>query len=87
MNKTIVLVAVACLLVGYAASEIRFDPSNPFSPARPERPVARLLARVAKFGLWFSVFAQPQPMPPEQFYTDARRGCGENALVCHREGW
>lgn len=87
MNRTILVVAAACLIVGYVASEIRFDPTNPFVPAKPDRPVAKLLARVAKLGLWVAVFAQPQPQTPEQFYADARRNCGENALVCHREGW
>jgi hypothetical protein len=48
--------------------------------------VIKFLARLAKLGLWVTVFAEPQPLPPEQQY--AARHCDDNkSMICHSEGW
>ena len=87
-KRSLLLVGLACIVVGCLVSTVPgFDPLNPFSP-KPQRPVIKFLARLAKLGLWVTVFAepQPQPLPPEQQY--AARHCDDNkSLICHAEGW
>jgi hypothetical protein len=85
-KRSLVLVGLACLAVGYLVSTVPgFDPINPFAP-QPQRPVIKFLARLAKLGLWVTVFAEPQPLPPEQQY--AARHCDDNkSMICHSEGW
>jgi hypothetical protein len=70
---------LACLVAGYLiACAPGFDPLNPFQP-KHDRPVVRFLQRLAKFGLWVAVFADP---PPKQ-----DRVYRETGSVCHMEGW
>jgi len=84
-KRSVLLIAIACIVVGCLASAVPgFDPLNPFSP-KPQRPVIKFLARLAKLGLWVTVFAEPQPLPPEQQY--AARHTDGRAMVCHAEGW
>jgi len=81
-KRSLLLVALACLVVGYLVSSVPgFDPLNPFHP-QPQRPVIKFLARLAKLGLWVTVFAQPQP--PQQY---AARHTDDRAMICHAEGW
>jgi len=82
-KRSVILSCAACLVAGYLVATVPgFDPVNPFVPK--QRPVARLLARVAKFGLWLTVFAEPAPQPIEQQYAASHCG-GE--MICHAEGW
>lgn len=84
-RRAVVLSCLACLVAGFLAASVPgFDPVNPFVPKRPDRPVVRFLARLAKIGLWVTVFAEPAPPPVEQQYA-ARHGDG--ATICHAEGW
>jgi len=84
-KRAIVGSCLACLAIGYAAASVPgFSPVNPFAPQR-DRPVARLLARVAKFGLWLTVFAEPSPLPVEQQYS--AKEYDDRTMVCHAEGW
>lgn len=55
----IVFAVIAAVLVGSAVKE-------EFFPSRPDRPVLRFLAKVAKFGMWFLLIAEPQQPPPAQ---------------------
>jgi len=83
-RRTLVLSCLACLVAGYLVATVPgFDPVNPFVP-KHDRPVIRFLARVAKMGLWLTVFAEPAPQPVEQQY--AARHC-DGSMVCHSEGW
>lgn len=83
-KQTIGAACLACLIAGYLVASVPgFDPVNPFVPQR-DRPVARLLARIAKIGLWVSVFAEPAPQTPEQRYSSLPHSVG---AVCHAEGW
>jgi len=85
-KRSIVFVALACLTIGYLVSTVPgFNPVNPFAP-KPQRPVIKFLARLAKLGLWVTVFAEPQPLPPEQQYA-TRHGDNSGSLICHSEGW
>lgn len=82
-RSTILAVAAGCLVAGYLVATVPgFDPVNPFAPK--QRPVAKLLARVARLGLWLTVFAEPAPTPATQHYA-ARHPDG--GALCHAEGW
>lgn len=84
-KKTLIVSCLACLVVGYLASTVAgFSPINPFNP-RPDRPVVALLRRLAKFGLWVAVFAEPQPPPFERRYS--AKHVPDKTNVCHAEGW
>lgn len=84
-RSTLLAICLACLLCGYLAASIPgFRPVNPFHP-QPDRPVKRLLARLAKLGLWLTVFAEPAPQPVERQYS--ARHPVHGSLVCHSEGW
>jgi hypothetical protein len=81
-KRSLLLVGLACLAIGCLVSTVPgFDPLNPFHP-QPQRPVIKFLARLAKLGLWVTVFAQPQP---QQQY--AARHTDGRAMICHAEGW
>lgn len=83
-RKTLIVTCLACLVAGYLVSTVPgFDPVNPFVP-KHDRPIVTLLRRLAKVGLWVTVFAEPQPAAVEQQY--AARHC-ETAMICHAEGW
>lgn len=86
MSKSLFVAAcVACLLVGYLVACVPgFDPVNPFVPKRPDRPIARFLARLAKVGLWVMVFADPPPQDNRLVYA---RSCNDGEMLCHMEGW
>lgn len=81
-KRSLLLVALACLIVGYLVSTVGgFDPINPFNP-KPQRPVIKFLARLAKLGLWVAVFAEPEPKV--QYAT---RNTDGRSIICHSEGW
>jgi hypothetical protein len=85
MNKKSILLLIAgCLIAGYlVANSTGFSPLNPFAPHK-DRPVLRLITRLAKFGLWVAVFAEPQSVQRGPYYA---RAYTEKELVCHAEGW
>lgn len=84
-RNLIAAIGVGCLIAGYLVSTVSgFDPINPFVPRRPDRPVIRFLARLAKLGLWVTVFAEPAPRPVEEQYNAVRASHG---AICHAEGW
>lgn len=84
-KRAIVLSCLACLVAGYLAASVPgFDPVNPFNP-RPQRPFLNLISRLAKIGLWVTVFAEPPPRPVEQQYAAAH--CDDRTMICHAEGW
>ena len=84
-KRGIVASCLACLVAGYLAASVPgFDPVNPFHP-KPQRPFLKLVSRLAKLGLWVTVFAEPPPRPVEQQYAAAH--CDDRTMVCHAEGW
>ena len=81
-KRSLLVVGLACLVIGCLVSTVPgFDPLNPFHP-QSQRPVIKFLARLAKLGLWVTVFADPRP---QQQY--AARHTDRRAMVCHAEGW
>lgn len=86
-RRLIVACCLACVVLGYMVGQVKgLDPLSPLTPGR-DRPVLRLLSRVAKIGLWVAVFAEPSPQAPEVQYAHTRRHYTEGSLVCHQEGW
>ena len=83
MSKNRMLALFACCLVaGYlVACAPGFKPLNPFTPHR-DRPLIRMITRLAKIGLWVSVFAEPQSQGVRY-----ARAYNEKELICHAEGW
>lgn len=72
---------VLCLVIGYVAASVQ----ESVVPSAPTRPVAKILQRLARLGLWVAVFAEPAPQPVERQYTSLHGG--ESTMVCHAEGW
>lgn len=86
-RNTLLAACVAGLVAGYLVACVPgFDPINPFVPKRPDRPIARLLSRIARLGLWVMVFAEPPKQQP-QYRTTAERCVDEGSMICHSEGW
>ena len=84
-KRSVVLACLGCLVAGYLAASVPgFTPVNPFNP-RPQRPVLAFLQRLAKLGLWVTVFAEPMPRPVEEQYAFSH--CDDRTMVCHAEGW
>jgi hypothetical protein len=84
-KRKVVAACLACLVAGYLAASVPgFTPVNPFAP-RPQRPILAFLQRIAKIGLWVTVFAEPPPRPVEQQYSATH--CDDRTMVCHAEGW
>lgn len=85
-RNTLVAACVACLVAGYLVACVPgFDPINPFVPKRPDRPVLKLLSRMARLGLWVMVFADPPPQP--MYRANAVRCEQDGSMICHAEGW
>lgn len=63
LDKRTVLVAVAVLAFAWFAANNQGGGiiPNPFAPQRPDRPVLKFIARVAKTFLWVAVFAEGRP--------------------------
>lgn len=65
------------------------SPNSPFSPKPKDRPVLRLLARVAKLGLWVALAAEKPPTPEENRERQSLAKFDENGnrVLNHEEGW
>jgi len=81
IQTAVVVGLVAVMLTWWAAT-------SDHSPVKPhqDRPVLRLLARIAKAGLWMMAFAEPPPA--EQAYVvHARVDENGNRVLNHGQGW
>lgn len=81
--RPIVIAAILGVALGWFAAT---SPASPVRPA-PERPVLRLLARVAKLGLWALAFAEPPPSQDRHYVVHARVDEDGNRVLHHGEGW
>ena len=86
MNKreiqtAVVVGLVAVMLTWWAAT-------SDYSPVKPQqdRPVLRLLARIAKAGLWVMMFAEAPPAQ-EAYVVHARVDADGNRVLNHGQGW
>lgn len=78
----LVALCLVCMAAGWWLSSSDSSPINP----EPRRPVARLIAKLAKTFLWVAVFAEPAPEPPVQL-VHARIGADGQPLLDHGRGW
>lgn len=62
-DKKLVMVAVAAFALAWFVSHNEGGGiiPNPFVPQKPDRPVLKFIAKVAKTFLWVAVFAEPKP--------------------------
>jgi len=88
-DKRLVLVALAALAVGFFVAQNQRDSiiPNPFVPAKPDRPVLRFIAKVAKTVLWVAVFAEPKPPMQPDYRDHAAIGPDGHQVLNHGEGW
>lgn len=82
MQTAVVVGLVAVMLTWWAAT-------SDYSPVKPEpqRPVLRLLARLAKAGLWVMMFADPPPADAQQYVVHARTDTDGHRVLNHGQGW
>lgn len=73
---------LACMAAGWWLASSESSPVNP----EPKRPVARLIARLAKTFLWVAVFAEPTPEQHAQL-VHARIGGDGQPMIDHGRGW
>lgn len=80
--RPLVIAAILGAALGWFAAT---SPNSPIRPA-PDRPVLRLIARLAKLGLWVMAFAEPAP--EQKFYVvHARVDEDGHKVLHHGEGW
>lgn len=78
-HRHTIAASIVCLALGWWLAT---SPDSPVKPdATPERPVLKLLARIAKMGLWV-MLAGEQPTTPANHIAQH----GPNAIN-HAEGW
>jgi hypothetical protein len=80
--QTAVVVGLVAVTLTWWAATSDYSPVKP----EPQRPVLRLLARLAKAGLWMMAFAEPPPS--EQAYVvHARVDADGHRILNHGQGW
>lgn len=83
ITRNTTLLVAAALLAGWLLA----GSSSP-TPTPADRPVLRVLARVARLGLWALTFAEPAPSATTPAHlVHAEIGADGHPLVNHREGW
>jgi hypothetical protein len=75
-----VMVAVA---VTWCAATSDYSPIKP----RPERPVLRFIAKLARVGLWVMWCAEPPPPAPNMVYHAQAYDREGNRVLDHAKGW
>lgn len=75
-----VLVAVA---VTWCAATSDYSPVKP----APDRPVLRLIKRIARVGLWVMLCAEPSPPSPNLVYHAQAYDKDGNRVLDHGKGW
>lgn len=66
-RRAMVIGLAAGLIIGWVV----FDGGPIFVPDKPDRPVLRWVARMAKSALWLMVFAEPAPKDTSADYAKA----------------
>lgn len=81
IQSAVVVGLVAVILTWWAATS-EYSPVKP----QPDRPVLRLIQRLARLGLWVAMFAE---QPPQQAHYVVHARVDENGhkVLNHGEGW
>lgn len=81
--RLLVMAGIVGIALGWFAGT---SPSSPIRPnPKPDRPVLRFIAKVAKVALWALVAAEPPP--PQHAVVHARIGHDGHQVLNHSEGW
>ena len=82
IQSAVVVGLVAVMLTWWAAT-------SDYSPVKPQqdRPVLRLLARLAKTGLWVMMFAEPAPADSQAYAVQSRVDSEGHRVINHGQGW
>lgn len=81
--QTAVVVGLVAVMLTWWAATSDYSPVKP----EPQRPVLRLLARLAKAGLWVMMFADPPPSDTQHYVVHARVDADGHRIVNHGQGW
>lgn len=81
--QTLVIAGILGVAVGWFAA------TSPLSPIKPERerPVLKLLAKLARTGLWVMMFADPPPKDSTHRIVHSRVDDEGHKVLNHSEGW
>lgn len=89
-DKRMILVAVAAFAIAWFVSHNHSGGiiPNPFVPQKPDRPVLRFVAKVAKTFLWVAVFAEQRPQFSHRHHVvQATIGPDGHEYLDHAEGF
>jgi hypothetical protein len=83
-NKKLAVVVALAVAVTWFSATSDYSPVKP----RPDRPVLRLIQRLARMGLWVAMFAEPAPQSTEGlvYHAQAYDEKGQRILD-HGKGW
>ena len=82
-HRQAIVAGVVCLAAGWWLAS---SPSSPIRP-EPERPVLRLLAKLARMGLWVMWCADPPPPQVSELVYHARVDQNGQRVLDHGKGW
>ena len=85
-DRNIVLAGLVMLAVGWWLASSPSSPIRP-EPLRPDRPVLRFVARVAKTFLWVMMVAERPPQDDTVQIVHARIDADGNQVLNHGQGW
>jgi len=83
-DKKLAIAILVAVAVTWFAATSEYSPVKP----QPDRPVLRLIQRLARMGLWVAMFAEPAPQSTEGlvYHAQAYDEKGERILD-HGKGW
>ena len=83
-DKKLAIAILLAVAVTWFAATSEYSPVKP----QPDRPVLRLIQRLARMGLWVAMFAEPAPQSTEGlvYHAQAYDEKGERILD-HGKGW
>lgn len=85
-NRDLRIVSIAVLVaaaVTWAAATSDYSPIKP----KADRPVLRLIQRLARVGLWVMWAADPPPADSQQYVVHARVDADGHRVLNHGQGW
>ncbi len=85
-HKNEIMAGVVMLAIGWWLASSPSSPIRP-EPLRPDRPVLRFVARVAKTFLWVMMVAERPPQDATAQIVHARVDADGNQVLNHGQGW